>query len=157
MPLTPLEETVQLSINEVQVAGVDGIDSLDSVVEENCNSLQAGRSCAVQGAEPGPLITLTLEPAEPTIAPHGSTDGLPTPRSGVNDPEVPIDIDWQLLNEQRTQTTSLEEALPNLVSGLGLLSASVMDIRGDTQALVASIQQLVGAVSGLAMSMGALV
>lgn len=94
-------------------------------------------------------------PEEPTTALRGSTN-VPPMRSEANDP-APADIDSQLLLEQRAQTTALKEALPCLVSELGVLSRSGLDIRGDTQALVAHLWQLVGAVSGLAMSVGALV
>nr|XP_055049588.1 nuclear apoptosis-inducing factor 1-like [Misgurnus anguillicaudatus] len=140
MPLTPLEELVQMSLTGEQVTGVDGIDSLEPIIQES--SSQGTISSAVS------LDADISTASRVTVYPQCDNSSTQLPLA---------DIDLKLLNEQHMQTTALKDTLPSLVNGLEELSVSMQKITGYTEALVSHTRQLVKAVSGLDMSVRGLV
>ncbi|XP_061593274.1 myb-related transcription factor, partner of profilin-like isoform X2 [Cololabis saira] len=132
MPLTSIEQQVQLTFCDEQITGIPWYDTLEPTAEQE-SSPQVEPS-PPQSSNQDP----TSIPAEPQKRP------------------VYEDIDREFLQEQKKQSTALEDGLSSVAHEVRAVSSMARALRRDTQAIAAHTRQLVSAVSGLTMAVNTL-
>ncbi|XP_028315361.1 myb-related transcription factor, partner of profilin-like isoform X2 [Gouania willdenowi] len=131
-------DELQLSVCKEENSEILGYDTLKIEPAEQA-------SPEVPQSPPHSSIQLTL--ADPPACPPAE----PRARTSVED------LDLELLQQQKRQTTALEDGLQSIAHEVRAASAVSRALRRNSQAIVAHTRQLVGAVSGLTTAINALV
>uniref|UniRef100_A0A672YU27 Myb/SANT-like DNA-binding domain-containing protein n=1 Tax=Sphaeramia orbicularis TaxID=375764 RepID=A0A672YU27_9TELE len=143
-PLTRIEEKVQVTFSDEQVAGIAEYDTLDIKIEE-------GRCTVTHFSNPQQKTFLFLyveTSSEAEQPPPNFPKVDPTPSALQNGPE---DINLQLLREQNKQAAALQLIAREMRASASLARA----VRRDTQAIATHCRQMVSAVSALTMAVNA--